>query len=64
MEKVIRSNKYSVLCLAYQQVQMFERFELDDNFMNMVNQFGISDAINTINELIVVLKIYEKKSII
>ena len=29
--------------------------------MNMLNKFGISDVINTVNEIIVVLKIYEKK---
>ena len=27
----------------------------------MVNQFGTFDAINTINEVILVLKVYEKK---
>ena len=29
--------------------------------MKMVNQFRISDAINKINEIIVVLKIWEEK---
>ena len=37
-------NTYSILWLSYQQVQIFERFKLNDNFMNMVNQFGISDV--------------------
>ena len=61
MEKIIKSNKYSILWLAYQQIQIFERFQLNDNFMNMANQFGIFDFINAINEIIVVLKIYENK---
>ena len=64
IEKIIRSNKYNILWFAYQQFQIFERFKLNDNFMNMVDQFGISDVINTINEMIMVLKIYEKKKII
>ena len=61
MEKIIKSNKYSILWLAYQQIQIFERFQLNDNFMNMANQFGIFDFISAINEIIVVLKIYENK---
>ena len=65
METIIRSNnKHSVLRFAYQQIQIFERFKLNDNFMNMVNQFGNSDVINTINETIVALKIDEKRKII
>ena len=61
MEKIIRSNKYIILWLAYQQVQIFEKFKLNDDFINMANQFGISAVINTINEIMVVLTIYEKK---
>ena len=61
MEKIIKSNKYSILWFAYQQIQIFERFQLNDNFMNMANQFGIFDFISAINEIIVVLKIYENK---
>ena len=61
MEKIIKSNKYSILWLAYQQIPIFERFQLNDNFMNMANQFGIFDFISAINEIIVVLKIYENK---
>ena len=55
MEKVIRSDKYNILSLVYQQVQIFERFKLNNGFMN---QFGIYDVINTVNEIIVALKIY------
>ena len=55
MEKVIRSDKYNILSLVYQQVQIFERFKLNNKFMN---QFGIYDVINTVNEIIVGLKIY------
>ena len=54
MEKVIRSDKYNILSLVYQQVQIFERFKLNNKFMN---QFGIYDVINTVNEIIVALKI-------
>ena len=54
-EKVIRSDKYNILSLVYQQVQIFERFKLNNKFMN---QFGIYDVINTVNEIIVGLKIY------
>ena len=55
MEKVIRSDKYNILSLVYHQVQIFERFKLNNEFMN---QFGIYDVINTVNEIIVALKIY------
>ena len=61
MEKVIRSDKYNILSLVYQQVQIFERFKLNNKFMN---QFGIYDVINTVNEIIVALKIYQKRKII
>ena len=65
MKKIIASNKYTILWLPYQQVQIFARFKLKEIFMNMLNQFGIYDAINTINEIIVAaLKIYEKRKII
>ena len=55
MEKVIRSDKYNILSLVYQQVQIFERFKLNNKCMN---QFVIYDVINTVNEIIVGLKIY------
>ena len=31
MKKTNGSNKYSILCLAYQQIQIFERFKFSDN---------------------------------
>ena len=37
MEKIIRSNKCIILWLAYQQGQIFERFKLNDKFINTVN---------------------------
>ena len=65
VEKLLEvPNKYIILWLAYQQVQIFERFKSNNNFMNIVNQFGNSDVINTINETIVALKTYEKRKII
>ena len=64
IEKITRSNKYSILWLANQQVQILERFKLNYNFRNMVNQFTVYDVINTINEIIVLLKMYATKRII
>ena len=42
MGNIIRSNKCSILWLAYQQDQIFERFKVNSKFKNMMNQFGIS----------------------
>ena len=42
MGNIIRSNKCSILWLAYQQDQIFERFKVNSKFINMMNQFGIS----------------------
>ena len=44
MEKVIKSNKCNILWLAYQQGQMFEKFKMNDNFINMVKEFNISKS--------------------
>ena len=44
MEKVIKSNKCSILWLAYQQSKIFEKVKAYDKFINMVNQFGISKS--------------------
>ena len=44
MEKIIRINKCSILQPVYQQGQISERFKLTDNFINMMNQFGISQS--------------------
>lgn len=60
----MKGNKYSILQLSQQQVQIIQRFKLSGNFINMLNQFGIFDVINTINDIIMILKIYEKKKII
>ena len=43
MEKIIKNNKCSILWLAYQKGQMFERFK-NNKLINMVNQFGISKS--------------------
>ena len=56
--------KEKLLQFAYKQGQIFERSKLNYNFINIVNQFDNSDVINTINEVIVTLKIYEKRKII
>ena len=44
MEKVIKSNKCSILWLAYQQSKIFEKVKAYDKFINMVNQCGISKS--------------------
>ena len=44
MEEKIKSDKCSILWLASQQGQIFERFKMNDNFINMVNKFGISTS--------------------
>ena len=45
MEKIINSKKCNILWLAYQQGQIFEKFEMNDNFINMVKKFGIGKSI-------------------
>lgn len=42
MESIIRNNKGSILWLAYQQGQIFEKSKLNEKFIKMVNLFGIS----------------------
>ena len=44
MKKVIKSNKYNILWLAYQKSQIFEKFKMNDNFINMVKEFNISKS--------------------
>ena len=53
IEKIIKSKKCSILWLFYQQGQIFERFKLSDNFINMVNKFGISKYTTVFKILIV-----------
>ena len=40
MEKIIKS----ILWLAYQQCQIFERFKMNDNFISMVKKFWINKS--------------------
>ena len=42
MEKIIKSNRCGILWLAYLEGHIFERFKLNDNFMNIVKKFVIS----------------------
>ena len=37
MEKVIKSNKFSLLWLAYQQGKIYEKFKANNKLINMVN---------------------------
>ena len=34
----------NILWLAYQQGQIFEKFKMNDNFINMVKEFNISKS--------------------
>ena len=53
MEKIIKSNKCSILGLAYQQVEIFERLKMNDNVINMINKFRISKSTMALKILIV-----------
>ena len=44
MEKVIKSNKCNILWFAYQQDQIFQKFKMNDNFINMVKELNISKS--------------------
>ena len=44
MEKVIKSNKCNILWLAYQQGQIFEKFKLNENFIDIVKELGINTS--------------------
>ena len=41
MEKIIKSKTCNILWLAYKQGQIFEKFKMNDNFIDMVKKFGI-----------------------
>ena len=41
-EKNIRSKESSILWLAYQQAQIFEKFKANENFIDMIKKRGIS----------------------
>ena len=38
MEKIIKSKTCNILWLAYKQSQIFEKFKIDDNFIDMVKK--------------------------
>ena len=44
MKKIIKSNKRTILWLAYQQGKIFEKFKTNNKFINMVNYFEISKS--------------------
>ena len=44
IEEIIKINKCNILWLAYQQGQIFERFKMNDNFIKMVKEIGISKS--------------------
>ena len=44
MEKIIKSNKCSILWLTYQQGKIFAKLKVNDKFIDMVNRFGISKS--------------------
>ena len=41
MEKIIKSKTCNILWLAYKQSQVFEKFKVDDNFIDTVKKIGI-----------------------
>ena len=43
METIIKSNKGNMLRLA-QQEQIFEKFKTNENFIDMIKEFGISKS--------------------
>ena len=43
METIIKSNKGNMLRLA-QQGQIFEKFKTNENFIDMIKEFGISKS--------------------
>ena len=45
MKKIIKSNKCSILWLAYLQDKIFQKFKSNDKFKNMANQFRVSNSI-------------------
>lgn len=44
MEKIINTNKYSIIWLAYWQGKLLEKFKANDKFINLVNQFAASKS--------------------
>ena len=44
IKEIIKINKCNILWLAYQQGQIFERFKMNDNFIKMVKEIGISKS--------------------
>ena len=58
MEKIIKSNKCSILWLAYQQGQIFEKLKVNENFINMVKELGTSKS--TILFKILIIKFVNK----
>ena len=41
MEKVIKSNKCNILWLAYQRSQIFKKFKVNENFIDMVKNLRL-----------------------
>ena len=44
MKKIIKSNKCTILWLAYKQGKIFEKFKTNNKFINMVSYFEISKS--------------------
>ena len=44
MEKIFRSKKSNILWLAYQQGQIFKKFKVNENFLDLVKELGISKS--------------------
>ena len=44
IEKAIKSSKFNLLWLAYQQDQIFQKFKVNENFTDMVKELRISKS--------------------
>lgn len=44
MEKIIRSKKSNNLWLLYQPGKIYKKYKLNEKFVNMVDQFGVSKS--------------------
>ena len=57
-KNIIRTNKKKILDFAYKQGKIFEKFNVDTTFKNLVEQFGISKS--TIIFKINIVKLVDK----
>ena len=49
MEKIIKRKKCNILWLAYQQGQIFEKFKMNDNFIDMVKKLVLGKKLGLVD---------------